>query len=508
MTASTELPRESAADDFLPRGERIGERTARGTGLSLVAQVLRIGLTIASTAVLGRLLTPADFGVVGMALAFINLVESFRDAGLGLATIHQPRLSHAQISTLFWINLVLSMALSSLMIAASPLVVHFYADDRVGPVIVALSLLFIPAGASVQHRATLGRQLKFGWIAALEIATQFATSLTAIVMALAGYGYWSLVGGSAAGAVTALVVAWQGSPWLPGRPQRGTGIRKMLEFGGYTAASGLLYMLAKDLDKILLGRFWGPAAVGFYSRANQLTMLPTTTFSGAIGRSLVPGLAASTHHPEEFRRLYIHNTSLLALLAMPMAALALVAADHFVPLLLGNQWAEAIPVFRALAVAALAHPIASTNGWLYWAYGRGLANFAWIAGNVPLMVLSVAIGIPWGALGVAVSYSAYLALTVIPCMLFAMRGTPLRLRDLWPILRTPVVLSLAVAAGAAVPFWTGASLSPLAGSIACTLLGGMAAMGALMSLPVVRQDAIESLRALGIARWVERPRAA
>jgi PST family polysaccharide transporter len=370
--------------------------------------------------------------------------------------------------------------------------------------VIALSLLFIPAGATVQHLATLRRQLRFGWIAALDIGTQLAITAVSVLLAIYGFSYWSLVAGTTAGAFTGLVIAWWGSGWAPRLPRRGTGIRPLLRFGGYTAASNFLYVISKDLDKMLLGRVWGTDAVGVYSRAHQLTMLPTYTFSGAIGRSVLPGMAGSVESPEEFRRVYLTNTSLLAILAMPTAALCLVAADFIVPLLLGQQWLEAIPVFRALAVAALAHPIASTNAWLYGSLGRGLANLVWIAANVPLLILSIVIGIKWGPIGVAISYSVYLLVTVLPCMIFALRGTPVRLIDLWPVARTPILLSIAVGAGGAVPLLSAASFSPLVGTMVATFCGGLAALAVAVVLPSARRDAIDALGALGIFRGLRR----
>jgi len=198
----------------------------------MAAQGVRFFLRMGSTVVLARLLTPQDFGLIAMVTVITGFVMMFKDMGLSMATVQRDEVNHAQISTLFWINVGLSLCVMLLTAALAPVIAWFYGEPRLVWVTLALASAFIFGGFTVQHQALLRRQMRFGTLAVIGIISMVVGIITAIIAALSGAGYWSLVLMQLATAITIAIGVWVGCDWRPGLFVRRSGIRKMLAFGG------------------------------------------------------------------------------------------------------------------------------------------------------------------------------------------------------------------------------------------------------------------------------------
>ena len=173
-------------------------KTVRGGIFTLVARVLNMVLRMGFLVVLARLLLPEDFGLVGMVTAVTGVLALLKDAGLSSVTVQRTSISNEQISTLFWLNIAIGFLLCGVCLAAAPIMVSFYKDDRLFWVTVALSTSFVFNAASVQHAALLQRHLRYIAMAAIEIISLLIGITVGIVMALRGFTYWSLVGSTIA----------------------------------------------------------------------------------------------------------------------------------------------------------------------------------------------------------------------------------------------------------------------------------------------------------------------
>ena len=243
------------------------------TGLS---QGVAMGFTIISAVVLARLLTPDDFGLLGMVSVIVNFLFIFKDIGLSNATIQKEEITRPQISTLFWINSLISLSLGLIMVAVGPLVARFYDRAELTGIMTILAISFVVEGLTIQHTALLRRHLRFSAVAIADIMSRFSFLVTAIIMALLGFSYWSLVGGHIVRSMVLLGFTIYTCPWVPGRMQRGAGVRSMMRFGGHVTTGNLLAYLARNLDRILIGKLYCAAALGLYRQAYQLLMQPLT----------------------------------------------------------------------------------------------------------------------------------------------------------------------------------------------------------------------------------------
>jgi len=421
------------------------KRTAvRGGTITITAQGLKFLLSIGATMALARLLTPGDFGLVAMVAAFTGFVAVFKDLGLAMATVQRPSIDHRQVSTLFWLNLLISAAVMVSVAALAPAVAWFYKEPRLLGVTLALGATFLFGGLTVQHHALLRRQMRFGALAGIEIGALLAGAAAAVVLALAGAGYWALVLRPIAVAAATAAGVWILCGWRPGHPTRGSGVRAMLAFGGNLTGFSLVDYFSRNLDNVLIGWRWREQQLGFYSRAYQLLLLPLQQINAPLASVAIPTLSRLQDDPARYRRYYCNAMSLLAYVATPFIVGMIVLSDEVIAIVLGNQWMEAGRLFRVLAIAALGQPAAAANGWVYISLGRARRLLAWGLISMPIFAAGFVVGLRWGALGVAAAYAICALALRVPGWLFAFHGSPIRLRDLAAATWRPTAISVAL----------------------------------------------------------------
>jgi PST family polysaccharide transporter len=354
---------------------------------------------------LARLLTPNDFGLIAMVTAITNFALVFKDIGLSTATIQRAELNHAQVSTLFWINFAFGAVLAVSVAGLAPLVAWFYGEPRLGPVMAILSLSFVFGGLTVQSQALLKRMMRFTALGFAEVFGMLLGVAVAVVSARYGAGYWALVLMHVTIPAGIFIGIWAVCPWRPGWPSRRSGVRPMLAFGRDIAGFQIVNYFSRNLDNILIGKFWGGIALGLYSRAYSLMMLPLSQIRQPLTSVALPALSRLQDEPERYRRAFLGTTEKILMLSLPPVTLLLVGSDWVIAIVLGPQWAGASRIFAWLGVAAITQMALIVSGWLFVSQGRSRDFFLWgLIGSV-LSVLSFLIGLPHGAVGVAAAYS-------------------------------------------------------------------------------------------------------
>jgi O-antigen/teichoic acid export membrane protein len=404
---------------------------------------------VASMMVLARLLEPRDFGLIGMTTAFTGVLSLFRDFGLSTATVQSAKITDAQTSTLFWINVVFGAILTCVTLTLAPLVAHFYHEPRLLWVTSVVAVGFLFNGLGVQHSALLQRQMRFTALAFIDVASLIVSTIIAICAAVAGYGYWALVAMTISCPLAGSVGLWLTTSWIPGRPHRRIGLRSMMRFGGAITLNGLVLYVAFNLDKVLLGRFWGSEAIGIYGRAYQLIRIPTDSLNSTVGEVAFSALSRIQDDPRRLRRYFLKGYSVVLSLTFPVTVACGLFADDIVAVLLGHKWKAAAGIFRLLAPTILVFAIANPLGWLLTSLGlvgRGLKIALVLA---PVMITGYVIGLPGGATGVALGYSTAMVLWTAPVVAWAVHGTGVSFVDVVLTVIKPLA-SVAVAAAFAV----------------------------------------------------------
>ncbi len=424
----------------------IEKKSAKGGLVVFSAQFIKLFIQIVSNVALARLLTPDDFGLIAMVMAVTTFILLFKDIGLSQATVQQKGITHEQINTLFWVNVSFSFIVMIITMLIASFVADFYGDERLKSVTIVFALGLAFSGFSVQHQALLRRQMKFKALSIIDVASMGFGVLTAITFAFLGFGYWALVILSLTTSLITLVGVCVGCTWRPSRPKFNLDAMPMLKFGGYMTAYGFVNYFARNVDNILIGWKYGTEALGNYSRAYSLLLLPIGQITAPLSAVAVPALSRLREDDIRYCNFYFKIIKVIAYLTMPLIVFMCVFSKEIVFIVLGEQWGGAANIFMYLSFAAFWQPIASSAGWIYVSLNKPKNMLYWGLFSTAIMGFFFIAGLPYGAEGVAIGYSISMWLLIIPLFIYAFKNTPLHLSQLIKSIKYPLGLSIIMGA--------------------------------------------------------------
>src|ERR1700730_4647548 len=498
-----------SADDSAPDPalHDLKKKTARGALISAFGQGASLFFRTGSMVVMARLLVPEDFGLVGMITACTGFLGLFRDAGLSMATIQRASITRAQTSMLFWINLAVGGLLAVLSAAIAPILVRFYHEPRLLWATIVLGISFVFNGAGAQHRAVLQRDMRFAVLTFIDIAAILASIAVGVGIAIAGLGYWALVGMTLCVHAVSFLGVWIVGAWLPDLPRRGAGVWSMVTYGGTVTLNSVIVYIAYNTDKVLLGRFWGAATLGIYGRAYQLINLPTENLNATIGQVAFPALSRLQNDPQRLRNYFLKGYGLFLSLVMPITLGCGLFAEDIIRVFLGAKWDAAVPVFRLFAPTIFTFALINPLAWLLLATGRAKRSLMISLVIAPVVMLSYAAGLSFGPNGVASGFSIGTMLLAVPVIIWATRGTAITAVDTLKEIMRPF-FSIAIGAGAALAAWgfTHLIASPLLRLIAAnSILFGVYAI-VLLFVMGQKEIYLGLLREIGVWPFANRRR--
>lgn len=442
MTVETASPdRFDAA--YLKRG--LGRRSTIGSLVILGAQGAKFALNLVSIAALARLLTPADFGLIAMVLPIFRFAANFQDMGLTSATIHREKITGGQVNALFWFNALASLLLAIAIAALAPAIAGFYGRPELEPVTMAFGAILLFSGLSAQHMALIQRHMRVMALAIMEAATLALGIAAGITAAKAGLGHWSLVIMPATTAISGTVWLWVLSGWRPGLPRWHEGVGQMLGFGSNITLASFCQWANRNMDNVLVGKFWGDEALGLYSRAYSVLLLPLSQVNSPMNRVVLPALSRLQDDPVRYRNFFLTACGLTVSLTMPLVCFLAVCAEPALRIVLGSGWDESVIIFQALAPAAFIGTINAATGWAYTSLGNTGRQLRWALIQSPFILAAFAAGLPWGPVGVAAGYSTAVLVLRIPSLLYCFHGTPIDLKGFLLALAPAAIASLGAA---------------------------------------------------------------
>jgi len=374
-------------------------------------------LQLLQLVVLARLLAPSDFGLMGMATVVIGFANLFADMGTGSAIVHRQDVTKKSLSTLYWLNMLLGFTVFCVMWAVTPLVVAIYSEPRLGDVMFWVSLLFLIAPIGQQFQVLLEKKLEFGLLAKIEVTAASVGTIVAIAMALTGSGVFALVWGalanSGAKALMLAVIGWK--RWRPSPFFRLNDLQGYLGFGLYHVGQRSVNYITANVDFLLIGRFLGPQALGYYTLAYHLVNLPSSRLNAVIARVFFPVFAQVQNDNIKLRHGYLRMQEFTSMVSIPILLGMAVVAPVAVPFLFGNSWAQSILLVQILTVVGLSRSIAGTVGPLLLAKGRTDLGFKWSLLIVAIQIPGISVGVLSGStVGVAVAFA------ILACFYFAL----------------------------------------------------------------------------------------
>jgi len=486
-----------------PRG--LGRAAAGGVLWGTASQGVRQLLQVGITALLARRLAPADFGLIGMAGVTLAFVAPLNELGMGAALVQKKDATADHALAVFWAQISFATVAALVLAAGAPLLGAFFHRPDLVPLLRVMSLNLPLGAAASAPLALLTRELRFRRIAAVETASLALGGATGVGLALSGAGVWSLAGQSlTASASTALLLLTLSGLSPFSRPNR-THLRELVRFSAPLTAYQWLNFLSRNLDDILIGKFLGASALGYYQLAYRVMMYPLQKVSDVVGRVAFPALASIQDELARMRQAYLRTVRSIALVTLPMMAVVVVAAPELTRVLFGPAWGPVAPLVRILGFAGMAGSIGTTVGTLFLARGRSGLMLRWELLASACYAAAIVAGLRFGLTGVAVAYTGTSLLLWPLSHLVANRLIDLRMRDLLAALVPQAALAagLAFALAALRLAWRPEGLGAQTAFLAlCAVAGaGTLATAGLLGRPAAAGEAAALLReTLGGAR--------
>jgi len=476
-------------------GSALRRAFLRGIAWTAIAKWSTQIVSWASTLIVARLLTAADYGVVGMAGVYLGLVQLVTEFGLSAAIVQRRDLDRLQLARLGGVAALAGLGCFALSIALAGPVAAFFGEPVVRPVLVTMSLTFVLAGFQVLPTALLARELRFRQLAWVDLAEILAQVACTLALALLGHGYWALVVGMVAGKAAGTAVAYALRPHPLRWPRDLGALRPTLAFGRNIVVSRLAWYVYSNADAAVVGRVLGREALGVYTIASAIASVPVDKITAVLLRVTAPVFAAVQRDRDALGRYLLHTVEGLSLITVPAAVGLALVADDFVQVVLGERWGPAAHPMQLLALAAVLRTILPVLNQILVAtdatHRQAQITLLGVAVLPPLFWL----GARWGVSGVAAVW-----LVGYPCVLgpffagFAVHRLQLRAatmtRALWPatsatLIMAGVVIGLDAAMGHR---WT-----PAIRLAANVTTGALSYLGALVLL---HRDRMRAARAL------------
>lgn len=310
--------------------------------------------------ILARLLMPEMFGLIAMVIIFISIGQVLMDGGMTSSLIRTKNPDQLDYSTVFLTNIIVSLFVYGIIYIMAPYIALFFKQEILTSILRVFSLTFVIRALVAVHMAKLTKEMNFRLQMHLQIPSTIFAGITGITMAYQGYGVWSLVWLNLIQAISFTIQTLLFMKWKPSFNFNFEKFKYHFSFGYKLTLAGLIDVIFNDIYRIVIGRFFSPAALGFFHQAENLRLFPVQQISTVVGKVTYP-LFSKINNDKELRSAYKITMKLILALVIPlMFSLILVAEEGF-RFLLGEKWLPAVPYFQILALASIIRPVSAYN---------------------------------------------------------------------------------------------------------------------------------------------------
>ncbi|PQO30616.1 hypothetical protein C5Y96_14195 [Blastopirellula marina] len=368
-------------------------RTQRATRLTMIGQIAGQIISLVVIAELYRLVSPAEFGILGMFMPIMLLIRAFGSLGMDIATVQKKGLTDEEASTLFWYQLITGVVLTVILSGLSPLLAMWFQVERLTLVGITLSGTALLYNSYSQHKSLAEKKLNFGWLTIVRVLSLIISGIAAIVAAYCGWGIWALVLQQYSELIVLNIGFWAIEPWRPGKCAPLSEMKQLLNFSGYYTLSGLFFAVGQNLDKIILGVVFGVSAeghqwIGYYTQAYNQMIRPVYLLTSPVTSAMLPALSQAKGNRESFSALTASFYRMVGIMLAPCSIGMLIVGDELMPVLGGDDWIQAGDILSIMGLMIVAQSWINISGSLMSAAGR--ADLLAVGAFANLVVLSAA----------------------------------------------------------------------------------------------------------------------
>lgn len=357
--------------------KNLKHKAASGVMWTAMQRYSKMFIQFISGIILARLLTPHDYGCIGMLTIFMVLAESFIDGGFGSALIQKKNPTQEDYSTIFFWNLGMAILLYAVLYFSAPAIASFYNIPLLCDVLRVQGVILFIYAFNIVQRNQLRKKLNFKVLAIVTISTSITSLSITIIMAYHGYGVWSLVTQYILSALIPALIFWFYIKWRPIWTFSWQSFRELFSFGFYMFLTNILNQLGHHIQGLLIGRFYNASTLGFYSKANSTERLASSSISQIMTQVTYPLYAEVQDDKERLANIIKQLTMTLSFLTFPLMFVMLLCAKPIFIILYSERWLDSVPYFQVLCIAGLAYSLQSVNYQSISAIGRSKTLFVW-----------------------------------------------------------------------------------------------------------------------------------
>lgn len=333
---------------------------------NLITQVIQFTIGI----IMARILMPSDYGLVGILYVYTAICATVTNGGFSAALIQNPARDESDYSTVFFFNLVVSVALALLLCALSPLIASFYHQPLLEGLTKVMALPMVINAFNLVQRTRLTIQLNFGLLAKIGVTAALVQGATGVAMAYNGFGVWSIAWAQVAGALTSCLLCWILSGWKPSKGFSSAAFKRMFGYGSKLLTSSLIDTVWNNIYPLIIGKFYTPASLGYFTRAHGYATLPSATITDVVSRVTFPILSEMQHDKQQLQKSYNQMLLLTAFFMFPLMIGIATLAEPLIRLMLTDKWIPCVPYLQILCVTMMLYPVHALNLTLLKVIGR------------------------------------------------------------------------------------------------------------------------------------------
>lgn len=384
----------------------------KGVAYTASAKYLNVIINIIIGAILARLLTPEEFGIVALVTVFVTFFNLMSDFGIGPAVIQNQIIDENDTSSIFSFSILVGIVFAALFYFAAPLIVKFYDEEALYSVTRLLSLAVLFYSFQIVPAAVLKKKLRFKIIGIITVLVQIVSGAIAIYMAYAGYSYYSLVVKSVLDSLLTLIIFYYISPIKISIKIEKKSISKIINFSSYQFLFNFINYFSRNMDNLLIGKYFGTASLGYYDKSYRLMMLPVSNLTHVITPVLMPILSKIQDDKSRVYHSYLKVVRLLSSIGFPLSIFLFFSSEEIVNIVYGSQWEKSIPVFKLLAMSVGIQMVLSSSGSIFQAIDRTKLMFVSGLLSSITMIAGILVGIFIGDTLESVAYGLIIAFII------------------------------------------------------------------------------------------------
>ncbi len=348
----------------------IAAKSVKGIAWSAIERFSLQGVRFLIGIVLARLLSPSDFGLIGMLSIFLSISQTFIDCGFSNALIRQKETTGKDYSTAFLVNFLISLIAFIILFVSAPFVATFYAMPELKSILRWVSLTLVINAMFTVHKTRLTRSVDFKTQSKASLASAVLSGIFGIYLAYAGFGVWSLVAQSICNAILNLLLLTILLKWFPKPSFYKKSFNELFRFGSKILIASLIHSVYSNLYNIVIGKRYSASDLGYFTRADHLGKFPSTNFTSIMARVTLPILSQLQNDPEKLKNIYEKYLKTSCFIVFPMMFGLVALASPTITLLLGEKWNSSVILLQILCMGFMFDPVCSINLNLLYVKGR------------------------------------------------------------------------------------------------------------------------------------------